>query len=1582
MRTGGASPDEGRIHARGTRPRGFSAALALAVVVFLCCSASAAAQTGHAFISKMTAASPGNSLAEPEAVAVDGADNLYVADAKGTGVVVYGPSGEFKSHFGEEVISEVAGLAVDASGKVYVAEPAGVIRVFKPDGFGGYSQVAEWNGANTPEGGFIEIGGVAIDTSTNKADPSAGDIYVVDKGNNAVYKFEPPGEEAKEGKFLSVLKGKPAFEEPKAIAVRPSTGQVYVVTTILEKNAVQVFSNAGIFQMKISGLTTPPKAFGNVVAVGVEDSTGDVYVTDAENAAIDQFGPAGEWLGWLTGIPASGRVAHFAALRGTALNSAGDLYVAAEGAVDKFGPNIVVPSAASVKPTKITRTAAILNGSINTFGKATEYFFEYGEVGGSRLVTATHTAAAGESKVQAALEGLHAGGGYEFRLVAKSEGQLVEGAPIAFETLPAVAGVSTGPPNSISAASAVLTGSLTPQGIATKYRFEYGQTPFYGKQSPVPYLESSSALAVPVASEVTGLQPNTTYHYRLVTFNEFGTTYGADVQFKTTGPTIVNKATAPIGLTTATAHMEINPDGLIARYHIEYGTTTAYGASTAAQEIPAGNALVPREEELSALKLATTYHYRVVVVSEEAGKEVGTFFGADQTFTTGPIDSESATAVTGESALLKAQVNTLGAGATYHFEYGTTDKYGTSVPEPDVTLEARSGDQLAQAAVTGLHPGVTYHYRVVVTIAGIEEKGLGGDQTFTTATGGVAFHLPDARAYELVSPPNKHGGFIEALTKQGGVIQSSTDGNAFTFLVDGPIVENPEGNRSPEAQQALSIRGSSAWATRQIATPHDRPFGLRPGRPPEYQFFSADLSLSAVQPFPYALTTLAEPPLSPPLTEAEKGHQEKTIYVRDNAPLAPESSERALYEEAAESGRKLAEEHSEEAKPGYVPLVSPANVAPGTQFGGRVITSTRLETDLTFLTATPDLSHSLLYSEVALAPHAPSAPGLYEWAGGTLQLVSVLPNGLPLEGRKADLGFGTANNPTNWRRALSNDGSRVFWSVAEVNEVSELSGAGHLYVRDTAKARTLQIDVPEAGLAVPERGEALFQTASADGTRVFFTDPQRLTADSTAVPHKADLYECQLIEVAGSLECKLHDLTVDRLSNESATVRGLVAGASEDGSSIYFVASGVLAPGGMSGAYNLYAAHNGGAGWATRFIARLSSEDAPVWGVTNLGAVRPEEMSLSARVSPNGRYLAFMSKERLTGYNNTDVNETETEEEDAHTGLKIRTKAHLDEEVFLYDSNEETTKCVSCNPSGARPTGVYDTTLAGEGAGLLVDRPETWGTLPLPNGAVQTTGVDHWLAGSLPAWTHLDIQQTTYQSRYLSDQGRLFFTSADPLVPAASGSIRSEIIPGVKGEGVNAAVGVENVYQYEPGEVGSCAGSSGCVGLISSGTSSRESAFLDASVSGNDAFILTAASLVPQDEDSSYDVYDARVCTEASPCQTPPEPPKPPCASTEECRPGSPPPVFEVPASSTFSGPGNRLHVVASGGTLPSKVTVPPKPTNAQKLSAALKKCRKLPHRTRGQRARRARCEAQAKRQYGAKKARKARTSARSGVGR
>jgi hypothetical protein len=140
-------------------------------------------------------------------------------------------------------------------------------------------------------------------------------------------------------------------------------------------------------------------------------------------------------------------------------------------------------------------------------------------------------------------------------------------------------------------------------------------------------------------------------------------------------------------------------------------------------------------------------------------------------------------------------------------------------------------------------------------------------------------------------------------------------------------------------------------------------------------------------------------------------------------------------------------------------------------------------------------------------------------------------------------------------------------------------------------------------------------------------------------------------------------------------------------------------------------------------------------------------------------------------------------------------------------------------------------------------------------------------------------QGNVYQPRWISADGsRVFFISNEGLVPQDTNN-------------------VDDVYEWERPGSGECVESSGCVYLLSGGTSTADSSFLDASESGDDVFIVTRAKLVSGDEDDLFDVYDVRVGS---------APPTPPVCTGTGCQ-GvpSPPPIFATPSSVTFEGVGN-----------------------------------------------------------------------------
>jgi hypothetical protein len=909
-----------------------------------------------------------------------------------------------------------------------------------------------------------------------------------------------------------------------------------------------------------------------------------------------------------------------------------------------------------------------------------------------------------------------------------------------------------------------------------------------------------------------------------------------------------------------------------------WGTTRAFGEVAACEPAVVSIEESPVHAKLSGLRPDTTYFYRLQA-SNKNGTDPGEESQDGQFTTPGPgLLDESVSDIAATSATLHATISPHGAPTGYYFEYGTSAAYGSQAPgEPGSFIGSGEVGAEVEQHVQGLAPTTVYHYRVVAVsqLGGKPVSFPGADQTFITqgAGGGT---LPDARQWDLVSPAAKHGALLLPISEDG-LAQASASGTAITYLATSPTESDGKGNA--EDVQIISSRDSSGWSSKDIALPHTSPtgpsgavIGL------EYRFFTEDLSLSLVE--PRGEFTSLTPEASPP-------DSERTPYLRHDqtCAAAPASCFEPLLTGAA----------------GY------ADVPPGIEFGGDRANSL-VDEEVRFVGAAPDLSHVILSSQLALTGQALGAPGLYEWtaarpAADRLQLISVLHGG---EAASGQVKLGYENLLA--RHAISSDGSRVAWSAE-----------GHLYLRDTAKGQTVKLDGVQPGGCEGCGSEPKFQLASADAKRWFFTDSQKLVAGAGALSGQPDLYECEIVETeGGELQCKLTDIT-PLVGAANADVQGALLGASEDATTLSFVAAGLLTSGenvqhehATRGAMNLYSIKQDPASgkWQTpQYISTLSSEDSPDWGSEELSL---STQGLTARVSPDGRWLTFMSSRSLTGYNNHDAN-----------------SGYPDEEVYLYDNQTARLVCASCNPTGARPTG---TEYGKEGSHL-----------PLVGGSV-VWNPSTWLAANIPTWTAFSQSVARYQSRYLSDSGRLFFNSADALVP----------------RDINKN---EDVYQYEPPGTGSCTPTSptysgtsgGCTDLISSGTAAGESAFIDASENGDDAFFLTGEPLAPQDTDTALDLYDAHVCSASAPCTTVSATP-PACTTADACRsaPAPQPDIFGPPPSATFSGASN---------TPPATATVTPKRlTRTQQLAKAVSTCR---HRYRHSKKRRYACERQARKHLG-----------------
>ncbi len=262
------------------------------------------------------------------------------------------------------------------------------------------------------------------------------------------------------------------------------------------------------------------------------------------------------------------------------------------------------------------------------------------------------------------------------------------------------------------------------------------------------------------------------------------------------------------------------------------------------------------------------------------------------------VSDEAVSKVTATSATFSAQIDPEHLLTAYHFEYDTTPyttsaQHGTSLPVPGESIGEGLGDLAVSEESQALRSDMTYHYRVVAVNAfGVTD---GPEHTFTTQTAGEEFTLPDGREYEMVSPPNKHAAVIQAITENYGTIQAAEDGGAIAYAAQTPIVSDPPSNLLDNAE-VLSVRGPAGWSSLDIGPSIERVSGEETGDPDAYKVFSPDLSLGLVEPSDVTLLS----------SEAS----EYTPYLRVSASCetTPEKC--------------------------YLPLVTAMNIPPGTKFGG------------------------------------------------------------------------------------------------------------------------------------------------------------------------------------------------------------------------------------------------------------------------------------------------------------------------------------------------------------------------------------------------------------------------------------------------------------------------------------------------------------------------------------------------------------------------------------------------------------------------------------------------------------------------
>jgi hypothetical protein len=706
--------------------------------------------------------------------------------------------------------------------------------------------------------------------------------------------------------------------------------------------------------------------------------------------------------------------------------------------------------------------------------------------------------------------------------------------------------------------------------------------------------------------------------------------------------------------------------------------------------------------------------------------------------------------------------------------------------------------------------------------------------------------LADCRAFEMVSPLAKDDSGVTAVGSRAAVL-----GGAVAFFAPGSFAEPKSALLE---SRYLSVRETGGWSTRNVSPPFTGEKADTFGRVFAQSLFTPDLSSGVTESW-----------FTPLVAGQPVGYV--NLYVMD----IETGSYEAVTTVTPVAEYKPYEEGKEGALGALVPEAEGASV---------------------------DLSHVVFQQRASLCCGAsPKQVHVYEWAGGSLRLIDVPPEGGKLEGEDnvgSAASVAQPNTGGNPWRAVSGDGSHVVFTGGENLRISKGEFEGQVYVRVNpmslvegcsvaGDACTVEVSKSERTPEDPNAGKnpsnppvAWYRDASVDGSRMFFTSKVELTNDAFtgSEDNAANLYEYDFNKPEGK---RLADLTVDEADPDGAGVLGLVT-ASEDGSYVYFVAEGRLTseqngeeevP--VAGKPNLYLSQEGKVTFIATLAPRSSGEfskshggngDEEDWvggeGPPNLSDFGPGQHS--ARVSAGGSVLVFLSELGLTrGFDHGAAAPGECENERCR-------------EVYLFDAVTGKLVCVSCDPSGAQPVG----SAAFSGGGLTR----------------VATG-----------------EEPFYLPRNLSDGGgRVFFQSPDALVRGDSN-------------------GRVDVYEWErPGE-GSCTtasvsyvvGSEGCVFPVSDVAGGSDSWFMDASGSGDDVFIATGDQLVPSDTDSREDVYDVRVGGGFPVVGVPGV-----CVSADECKPpvSGQPGVFGVPASASFSGPGNLVSaaatppvVVAGGGS-------------------------------------------------------------------
>jgi hypothetical protein len=692
---------------------------------------------GHGVVDKFTATggfvSELGGLGTLRGVAVDSAGHLWVYSEVGFSGQVdeFSETGTRLAQFSTHNEAFFPGLAVDAADNTYLTPDCGCL--FK------YNAAGE---QQTRESEAIEPrGGLAVDLATN-------DLYVALGASLAEY--GPFGEPF--GEPIRVVQN--AAGSTSGVAVNSTSHQVYVAdsysndVTIVGPGPTPPAPNTDAASAvthhtaTLNGDLNPGGIAGGIAFyfsynLGTSCTGPGSIATPVDNGGTNAMGSSD--------VPESTQISGLQPAKQYA-----SCFVAENAFGATYGPPVTFitgsptvvssPLIESESATGVTPFDAVLEAHLETENGASTYQFEY----------ATNEALTGATVVGAGslpgdLEEHTAGpvdlGGtltpgtvYYYRLVATNANGTTTGNVEHFTTLttenPGVEGESS---SAITQSTATLTGAVNPVfQTVTACEWQYvtettfNATGFTGTPTTAQCAPSAGELgqggsSVPVSANLTGLQANTTYYYRLLASNATGTTEGTPEHFLTlpNPPVALTGEASAITTNSATIGGSVDPGSSgpnsDTTYLFQYGTDTRYSAHTplVPGDAGQGTSAVPETAALTGLQPNTTYYYRIVAINNNTG-ESQVVYGQGKSFKTSATPPVLGTlevgAVTQSTASFASSLDAQGLPTRYELQLGTTP--GALENATSGTIETNGAQPLA-LSVGSLAPGVLYYYKLV-----------------------------------------------------------------------------------------------------------------------------------------------------------------------------------------------------------------------------------------------------------------------------------------------------------------------------------------------------------------------------------------------------------------------------------------------------------------------------------------------------------------------------------------------------------------------------------------------------------------------------------------------------------------------------------------------------------------------------------------------------------------------------------------------------------------------------------------------------------------------------------------------------